>query len=135
MMHCLVWSEGVFKSTRNMAEWDVEYWKHWRMTRHPFAVRKHDDGFYPHGAIGEVLGRCEALLSRPGATGLLVGASGVGKTRILRRLWAQCSSHHQFSAPIRGASEVSKHAASEANVPEEKRHYIDLEHATAIEFL
>ncbi|MFN7732118.1 MAG: hypothetical protein ACK5OB_09450, partial [Pirellula sp.] len=47
----------------------------------------------------------------------------------------QCSSHHQFSAPIRGASEVSKHAASEANVPEEKRHYIDLEHATAIEFL
>lgn len=141
MIPWMVRSGGLFKSTRNMAEWHVEYWKHWRMTRHPFAVRKHDDGFYPHGAIGEVLGRCESLLSRPGATGLLVGALGVGKTRILRRLWTQCSSNHRSIAPIRDPFEVSEHSASEAVAPDEKqhydekRHYIDLEHATAIEFL
>lgn len=141
-MRCMGRRDGLFKSTRDMAEWDVEYWKHWRMTRHPFAVRKHDDGFYPHGVIGEVLNRCEALLSRPGATGLLVGASGVGKTRILRRLWAQCSSGPQTKTAIHEASVVSDRSTTLGAVPEdvgtvleEKRHYIDLEHATAIEFL
>jgi type II secretory pathway predicted ATPase ExeA len=66
----------------------VGYWTHWGMTRHPFSVSSPVDGFFRHGSVAHAISQCEHLLAHPRSVGLLVGDSGVGKTRLLRYLWS-----------------------------------------------
>lgn len=90
------------------------YWTHWGMTRHPFSVSSPVDGFFRHGSVAQAILQCEHLLSHPRTVGLLVGESGVGKTRLLRYLWSTRSQ-----------------LASNRN----QIHYMDLEGASPLDLL
>lgn len=90
------------------------YWTHWGMTRHPFSVSSPVDGFFRHGSVAQAILQCEHLVSHPRTVGLLVGESGVGKTRLLRYLWSTRSQ-----------------LASNRN----QNHYMDLEGASPLDLL
>ncbi len=67
----------------------MTYWRYWKLSGPPFA-NDFRAGYYRNATTEEALARFEFLVENKRPLGVLVGASGVGKTSFLRHIAGSC---------------------------------------------
>ncbi len=73
----------------------MTYWRYWQLNAAPF-TRSADQALFRGGSVEEALARIEFLVSNRRAVGSLLGASGVGKSSVLR----YCATHPTYHADV-----------------------------------